>query len=170
MDAGALIILTVVVVAVLAAVAVKSVTIVSGDMVGLVERLGKYRRTLQPGLSVIIPFVETVRTVRTGEQVLPVSPIHPLTSDSQTVVAEPVLHVEVVDPIRATYEIADYVHGLESLTEVTVRSAVEGMDLTRALQGRYELQQLLSRTLEEAAESWGIRVNRVELGEIRPAA
>lgn len=168
-DSLTVIIVLTVVLAVVVAAVIKSVAVVPPGNVGLVERLGRYSRTLPEGLSIIGPFVDQVRVVPTGEQVLTLAAVNPITSDNRTVVVEPVLHIEVVDPIRATYEIADYRKGVETLTDAALRSAVEGMPMTEVLESREVLQQVLSRTYVQSVGDWGLKVNRIDLSELRPA-
>src|SRR3982751_6923596 len=111
----------------------------------VVERLGKYKRTLSPGLNLLVPFVDTVRTkVDMREQVVSFPPQPVITSDNLVVSIDTVLYFKVVDPVRATYEIANFLQAIEQLTVTTLRNVIGSMDLERALTSRDEINRHLS--------------------------
>lgn len=149
----------------------KTVTIVPQAHAGIVERLGRYQRTLSPGLAIVIPFVDRVRPlIDQREQVVSFPPQPVITQDNLVVNIDSVIYFQVTDPKDASYEIADYITGVEQLTVTTLRNVVGGMDLERTLTSREEINEALRGVLDEATGRWGIRVNRVELKAIDPPA
>jgi regulator of protease activity HflC (stomatin/prohibitin superfamily) len=147
----------------------KTVRIVPQAHAGIVERLGRYQRTLTPGLALIIPFVDRVRPlIDQREQVVSFPPQPVITQDNLVVNIDSVIYFQVTDPKDASYEIADYITGVEQLTVTTLRNVVGGMDLERTLTSREEINMELRGVLDEATGRWGIRVNRVELKAIDP--
>lgn len=147
----------------------KTVKIVPQAHAGIVERLGRYQRTLNPGLALIIPFVDRVRPlIDQREQVVSFPPQPVITQDNLVVNIDSVIYFQVTDPKDASYEIADYITGVEQLTVTTLRNVVGGMDLERTLTSREEINMALRGVLDEATGRWGIRVNRVELKAIDP--
>ena len=137
----------------------------------VVERLGKYKRTLNPGLNLLVPFVDAVRTkVDMREQVVSFPPQPVITSDNLVVSIDTVLYFKVVDPVRATYEIANFLQAIEQLTVTTLRNVIGSLDLERALTSREEINRHLSGVLDETTGRWGIKVTRVEIKAIEPPA
>jgi regulator of protease activity HflC (stomatin/prohibitin superfamily) len=171
MDTGSAVVLFVVVllaVFVLVTLA-KSVRIVPQARAGIVERLGKYDRTLNPGLTIIVPFIDRVLPlVDLREQVVSFPPQPVITQDNLVVSIDTVIYYQVTNAKDATYEIANYIHGIEQLTVTTLRNVIGGMDLERTLTSREEINNALRGVLDEATGKWGIRVNRVELKAIDP--
>ncbi len=147
----------------------RTIKIVRQAHSGIVERLGRYQRTLNPGLSIIIPFVDRMRPlIDMREQVVSFPPQPVITEDNLVVQIDSVIYFQVTDPRAATYEINDYIHGVEQLTVTTLRNVVGGMDLEQTLTSREEINMALRGVLDEATGKWGIRVNRVELKAIDP--
>ncbi len=147
----------------------RTIKIVRRAHSGIVERLGRYQRTLNPGLSIIIPFVDRMRPlIDMREQVVSFPPQPVITEDNLVVQIDSVIYFQVTDPRAATYEISDYIHGVEQLTVTTLRNVVGGMDLEQTLTSREEINMALRGVLDEATGKWGIRVNRVELKAIDP--
>jgi len=137
----------------------------------IVERLGRYSRTLTPGLHVLIPFIDRVRaTVDLREQVQSFPPQPVITEDNLVVNIDSVVYFQVTEPRSATYEIADFIVGIEQITITTLRNVIGGMSLERTLTSRDDINQQLRGVLDEATGRWGIRVNRVELKSIDPPA
>ena len=160
-----LIVLVVVVVLMLAA----TLKIIRQQHVSLVERLGKFRRALEPGPHLVIPFFDQIRyTLDMREQVIPFPPQGVITEDNLMVSIDSVIYYQVVDPRRAAYEAQDYRAAIEQLTMTTLRNIIGGMDLEAALTSREEINQRLRMVLDEATGKWGIKVNRVELRAIEP--
>jgi regulator of protease activity HflC (stomatin/prohibitin superfamily) len=147
----------------------KSVRTVPQQRMDVVERLGKYKRTLSPGLNLLVPFVDAVRTkVDMREQVVSFPPQPVITSDNLVVSIDTVLYFRVVDPVRATYEISNFLQAIEQLTVTTLRNVIGSLDLERALTSREEINRHLSSVLDETTGRWGIKVTRVEIKAIEP--
>ncbi|NKX93498.1 SPFH/Band 7/PHB domain protein [Sanguibacter hominis ATCC BAA-789] len=149
----------------------KSVRIVPQTQAWLVERLGRYNRTFEAGLHLLIPFVDRVRAqVDLREQVVSFPPQPVITSDNLVVSIDTVIYFQVTDPKSAVYEIANYIVGIEQLTVTTLRNVIGSMDLEQTLTSRDQINGQLRGVLDEATGRWGIRVNRVELKAIDPPA
>jgi regulator of protease activity HflC (stomatin/prohibitin superfamily) len=164
----ALIVLAVVAVVALVVLA-KSVRIVPQARAGIVERLGRYQRTLDAGLALVIPFVDRVRPlIDLREQVVSFDPQSVITEDNLVVHIDTVIYFQVTDPKAATYEIANYIAAIEQLTVTTLRNVIGSMTLEDALTSRDHINAQLRGVLDDATGKWGIRVNRVELKAIEP--
>ena len=147
----------------------RGVRIVPQARAGVVERLGRYSRTLNAGLTVVIPYVDRVRPlVDLREQVVTFPPQPVITEDNLVVSIDTVLYYQVTDPKAATYEIANFIQGIEQLTVTTLRNVIGGLDLEQTLTSREEINRSLRLVLDDATGKWGIRVNRVELKAIDP--
>lgn len=160
---------------VIAAVAVVglvlSVRVVQQMQVGIVQRLGKFHRTIDPGLHLIMPFIDRVRyTMDMREAVVPFPPQGVITEDNLMVGIDSVIYYQIVEPVRAAYEAQNYIQAIEQLTMTTLRNIIGGMDLEQTLTSREEINQKLRTVLDEATGKWGIKVNRVELRSIEPPA
>jgi regulator of protease activity HflC (stomatin/prohibitin superfamily) len=147
----------------------RTVRIVPQARAGVVERLGRYSRTLTPGLAIVVPFVDRVRDMMDlREQVVSFEPQPVITEDNLVVSIDTVIYFQVTDAKAATYEIANYIQGIEQLTVTTLRNVIGGMALEKTLTSRDEINNQLRGVLDEATGKWGIRVNRVELKAIDP--
>src|SRR5919198_710486 len=165
---AALIVLLAVAVFVLFALA-RTIRIIPQARAGVVERLGRYSRTLTPGLAIVVPFVDRVRDmVDLRETVVSFPPQPVITEDNLVVNIDTVIYFQVTDPKSATYEIANYIQAIEQLTVTTLRNVIGGIDLEEALTSRDQINGQLRGVLDEATGKWGIRVNRVELKAIDP--
>jgi regulator of protease activity HflC (stomatin/prohibitin superfamily) len=165
---AALIVLLVVAVVVLYTLA-RTVRIIPQARAGVVERLGRYSRTLTPGLAIVVPFVDRVRDmIDLREQVVSFPPQPVITEDNLVVSIDTVIYFQVTEPKAATYEIANYIQAIEQLTVTTLRNVIGGLALERTLTSRDEINAELRGVLDEATGKWGIRVNRVELKAIDP--
>ncbi|MGH4011124.1 MAG: SPFH domain-containing protein [Pseudonocardiaceae bacterium] len=134
-----------------------------------VERLGRYHRTLRPGLSFVIPYIDRVYpTIDLREQVVSFAPQPVITEDNLVVEIDTVLYFQVTDPRSAAYEIANYLQAVEQLTVTTLRNVVGSMDLEATLTSRDSINNQLRGVLDEATGRWGLRVNRVEIKAIDP--
>ena len=134
-----------------------------------VERFGRYRTTLQPGLNFIIPLADRINTkLDVREQVFSSQPKPVITEDNLVVNIDTVLYYQITDPRAAAYEIADYLQAIDQLTVTTLRNVIGSMDLERTLTSREEINTRLRTVLDEATGKWGIRVNRVEIKAIDP--
>ncbi|WP_245827788.1 SPFH domain-containing protein [Sinomonas mesophila] len=156
-------------IAFVATVLVRSVRIIPQARAGVVERLGKYQRTLNPGLTLLIPFVDRLLPLLDlREQVVSFPPQPVITSDNLVVSIDTVVYFQVTDPRAATYEIANYIQAVEQLTITTLRNVVGGLNLEEALTSRDQINGQLRGVLDEATGRWGLRVSRVELKAIDP--
>jgi regulator of protease activity HflC (stomatin/prohibitin superfamily) len=165
---AALIVLLVVAFVVLI-ILLRTIRIIPQARAGIVERLGRYSRTLDPGLHILIPFIDRLRPlIDLREQVVSFDPRPVITEDNLVVSIDTVLYFQVTDAKAATYEIADYIQGIEQLTVTTLRNVVGGIDLEETLTSRDHINAQLRGVLDEATGRWGIRVNRVELKAIDP--
>ena len=152
-----------------AVVLAKTIRIVPQARAAIVERFGKYKNTLSPGLNIVVPFIDKVRyVIDMREQVVSFPPQPVITEDNLVVSIDTVIYFQVTDPVAATYEIANYIQAVEQLTMTTLRNIVGGMDLEETLTSRDEINTRLRGVLDEATGKWGIRVNRVELKGIDP--
>ncbi|MFJ6026769.1 SPFH domain-containing protein [Pseudarthrobacter sp. NPDC092424] len=150
-------------------VLVRSVRIIPQARAGVVERLGKYQRTLNPGLTILIPFVDRLLPLLDlREQVVSFPPQPVITEDNLVVSIDTVVYFQVTDARSATYEIANYIQAVEQLTTTTLRNVVGGLNLEQALTSRDQINGQLRGVLDEATGRWGIRVSRVELKAIDP--
>ena len=147
----------------------KSLTIVPQAQAKVVERLGRYSRTLTPGLSILVPFVDRVRaTIDLREQVISFPPQPVITADNLQVGIDTVVYFQVTDPKLAVYGIANYITGMEQLTTTTLRNVVGGLNLEGALTGRDGINSQLREVLDGTTGPWGLRVARVEIKAIDP--
>jgi regulator of protease activity HflC (stomatin/prohibitin superfamily) len=149
----------------------RTVRIVPQARARVVERLGRYHRTLNPGLSLIVPFIDRLRPlIDLREQVVSFPPQPVITEDNLVVNIDSVIYFQVTDAKAATYEIANYIQAIEQLTVTTLRNVIGGMALEKTLTSRDEINNALRGVLDDATGKWGIRVNRVELKAIDPPA
>jgi regulator of protease activity HflC (stomatin/prohibitin superfamily) len=152
-------------------VLLRAIRIVPQAYAGVVERLGRYHKTLQPGLNLLVPFIDRLRPlVDMREQVVSFPPQPVITEDNLVVSIDTVIYFQVTDARAATYEIANYLAGVEQLTVTTLRNVVGGLNLEQALTSRDNINGQLRVVLDEATGKWGLRVNRVELKAIDPPA
>jgi regulator of protease activity HflC (stomatin/prohibitin superfamily) len=150
-------------------VVARTVRIIPQARAGVVERLGRYSRTLTPGLVILVPVVDRVRTmIDLREQVVSFAPQPVITEDNLVLNIDTVIYYQVTDARSATYEIANYIQAIEQLTVTTLRNLIGGMSLEQTLTSRDGINDELRVVLDEATGKWGIRVNRVELKAIDP--
>ena len=149
----------------------RTIRIVPQARAGVVERFGRYSRTLSPGLTLVVPFIDRIRsTIDLREQVVSFPPQPVITEDNLVVSIDSVIYFQVTDAKAATYEIANYIQAIEQLTVTTLRNVIGGLALEKTLTSRDEINGQLRGVLDEATGKWGIRVNRVELKAIDPPA
>ncbi|MGI9080853.1 MAG: SPFH domain-containing protein [Thermoleophilaceae bacterium] len=149
----------------------QGVRIVPQARAGIVERLGRYHRTLDPGLALVVPYVDRVKPLLDMRETVVSFPPQPvITEDNLTIQIDTVIYFQVTDPKSATYEIADYLSAIEQLTTTTLRNVTGGMNLEETLTSRDKVSSALRAVLDEATGKWGIRVNRVELKAVDPPA
>ncbi len=147
----------------------RAIRIIPQARAGVVERLGKYHKTLLPGLNIVIPIIDRVRPlIDMREQVVSFPPQPVITEDNLVVSIDTVVYFQVTDARAATYEIANYLGAVEQLTTTTLRNVVGGLNLEEALTSRDNINGQLRIVLDEATGKWGIRVGRVELKAIDP--
>jgi regulator of protease activity HflC (stomatin/prohibitin superfamily) len=147
----------------------RTVRIVPQARAGIVERLGRYHRTLNPGMTLLVPFVDRLRPlIDLREQVVSFPPQPVITEDNLVVQIDTVLYFTVNDPRSATYEVANPLQAIEQITVTTLRNVIGSLSLEQALTSRDHINAQLRGVLDEATTKWGIRVNRVELKSIDP--
>ncbi len=150
-------------------VAWRTIRVVPQARAGVVERLGRYQRTLAPGLAIVIPFVDKVKPlIDLREQVVTFAPQPVITEDNLVVQIDTVLYFTITDPKSAAYEVANPLQAIEALTVTTLRNVIGGMSLEDTLTSRDNINSQLRVVLDEATGKWGIRINRVELKSVDP--
>ena len=168
MSVALVVVLAVILLAIVVSV-VKAVVVIEQASAAVVERLGRYRNTLNPGLNFLVPFVDTIRDrIDLREQVVSFPPQSVITKDNLTVDIDTVVYFRVTNPKDAVYEIRNYVEAVEQLATTTLRNVVGGMSLEDTLTSRDFINGQLSGVLDDATGRWGIRVSRVELKAIDP--
>ncbi len=148
--------------------AAAAVKIVRPYQRGIIERLGKYKETVDPGLRVIIPIVDKIRTVDMREQVVDVPPQEVITSDNVIVSVDAVVYYEPSDPQRLVYNVANFLLAVTKLAQTNLRNLIGDMDLDSALTSRETINTELRAILDDATDKWGVRVARVEIQRIDP--
>ena len=152
-------------------VAARTIRVIPQARAGVVERLGRYSRTLEPGLTIVTPFIDRVKPlVDLREQVINFSPQSVITEDNVVVGIETVLYFTITDPRSATYEIANPLQAIEQLTVTTLRNVIGGLSLEATLTARENVNTELRVVLDEATGKSGIRINRVEIKSVDPPA
>ncbi|MEU7816530.1 SPFH domain-containing protein [Pseudonocardia sp. NPDC049154] len=147
----------------------KAVQIIPQATAAVVERLGRYKTTQDPGLAFLVPFVDRIRErIDLREQVVSFPPQPVITQDNLTVNIDTVVYFRVNDPKSAVYEISNYITGVEQITTTTLRNVVGGMTLEETLTSRDQINSVLRGELDDATGRWGIRVERVEIKAIDP--
>ncbi|HEX9683025.1 MAG TPA: SPFH domain-containing protein [Acidimicrobiales bacterium] len=146
------------------------VKIVRPHQRGIVERLGKYKETTEPGLRIIMPVVETMRKVDMREQVVDVPPQEVITEDNVVVSVDAVLYYEPTDPQRLVYNVANFILAATKLAQTNLRNVVGDMQLDEALTSRDQINAALRQILDDATDKWGVRIVRVEIQRIDPPA
>ena len=147
----------------------KSVALIPQAEAAVIERLGRYSKTVSGQLTLLIPFIDRIRArVDLRERVVSFPPQPVITEDNLTVNIDTVVYFQVTDPKSATYEISSYILGIEQLTVTTLRNVIGSMDLEETLTSRDAINGQLRGVLDDATGKWGIRVNRVELKAIDP--
>jgi regulator of protease activity HflC (stomatin/prohibitin superfamily) len=147
----------------------RSVRIVPQARARNVERFGRYRKTLEPGMNFIIPYIDRVKKeIDLREQVVSFKGQPVITEDNLVVLIDTVLFFQVTDPRAADYEIVNYIQAIEQLTATMLRSVIGSMDLEQTLTSRDKINNMLRGVLDDASGKWGIRVTRVEIKAIDP--
>ncbi|MCX6039678.1 MAG: SPFH/Band 7/PHB domain protein [Caldilinea sp.] len=146
------------------------IRIVSPYEKGVIERLGRYLRTAQPGLQFIVPFIDTMRKVDMREQVVDVQPQEVITKDNVVVTVDAIVYYEATDPVKLTYNVADFYNASTKLAQTNLRNVVGETELDEALTSREMINAKLRSVLDDATDKWGVRVVRVEIKRIDPPA
>ena len=148
----------------------KGVRIVPQGYKWVVQRLGKYSQTLEPGLNLIIPFVDEVAyKVTTKDIVLDIPSQEVITRDNVVIIANAVAYINIVRPDKAVYGIEDYEYGIRNLVQTSLRSIIGEMDLDSALSSRDEIKMKLKHAISEDIADWGITLKTVEIQDINPS-
>ena len=164
------IILLAIIAIVVVLVAFRSIRIVQPYQKGVIERLGRYQRTVQPGLILIIPFVDSIQKVDMREQVVDVPPQEVITKDNVVVTVDAIVYYEATDPIKLVYNVADFYNAATKLAQTNLRNVIGELELDSALTSRDHINTKLREVLDEATDKWGVRVVRVEIKRIDPPA
>ena len=147
---------------------ISAVKIVRPYQRGLVERLGRYKATKQPGFNLIMPFIETMQLIDMREQVVDVPPQEVITSDNVVVSVDAVVYYEATDPQRLVYNVADFFTAITKLAQTNLRNLIGDLELDRALTSRDTINTQLREVLDDATDKWGVKVVRVEIQRIDP--
>ena len=157
---------------------IKGFRIVKQSQVMVIERLGKFYKLLKPGVHIIIPLVDTPRSflgkygytkdIDLREQVLDIDPQSVISKDNVVLIVDAILYYQIIDPIKASYEIANVTDSIGRLTQTTLRSVIGEMELDDTLASRDTINARLQDVLDEASDPWGVKVTRVELSQIDP--
>ena len=137
---------------------------------GVIQRLGRYVRTADPGLNLLIPFMDSIIRVDMREQVVDVPPQDVITKDNVAVEVDAVIYHEATDPVKLTYNVENFIVAVIKLAQTNLRNVVGEMDLDQALTSRDKINSTLREVLDEATDKWGVRVVRVEIQRIEPPA
>jgi regulator of protease activity HflC (stomatin/prohibitin superfamily) len=149
----------------------KTVKIVPQKQVMIIERLGKFHKSAEAGLNIIVPFMDSIRAVLdVREQITPIEPQSVISRDNVTMEVDAVIYYVVVDPVRATYEVQSLKWGIEQLTLSALRNVIGAMDLDHTLSSRDMINTQIRSALDVSTQPWGIKVLRVELKNINPPA
>ena len=162
------IILLVLIIIILAVIASKTLRILRPYEKGVVERLGKYNRTVESGLNIVIPFIETLRKVDLREQVVDVPPQEVITKDNTVVVVDCVIFYEVIDAFNAVYNVVNLYQAITKLAQTHLRNIIGELELDQTLTSREMINTELREVLDEATDKWGTKVVRVEIQRIEP--
>lgn len=158
----------IIVLAILLGISAKSVRIVTPYERGVVERLGQFKKVVEPGLTLLIPFIENMRKVDVREVVIDVQPQEVITKDNVGVTVDAVIYYIIMDPKRVLYNIANFEDAATKLAQTNLRDVIGGMTLDETLTSRERINTKLREILDSATDPWGVRVGRVELQMIDP--
>jgi regulator of protease activity HflC (stomatin/prohibitin superfamily) len=168
MEAAAIVVLLfIILLVVYVALAIK---IVQQYEKGLVERFGRYEKTVEPGFHMIVPFVEKMQRVDMREQVVDVPPQEVITKDNVVVTVDAVVYFQATDPVKLKYNVANFILAATKLAQTNLRNVIGDLDLDQALTSRDTINTELREILDEATDVWGTRVVRVEIQRIDPPA
>jgi len=148
----------------------RSIRIVKQYEKGLVIRLGRYNSTVDSGMVLLVPFIDSLVLVDMREQVMNVQPQKVITKDNVTVVVDAVIYYKVVDPVKAEFEIEDFDYAATTLAQTNLRNLIGDKSLDESLTARDSINSNLREILDESTNPWGVKVTRVELQKIEPPA
>jgi regulator of protease activity HflC (stomatin/prohibitin superfamily) len=167
MSAGIVVLIVLLVLAIV--LLAKSLTVIRQAQRGIVERLGKYKETLEPGLRFLIPFIDSlVSRIDMRETVIDIPPQPVITNDNVTVTIDAVIYYYVTDAKAVRYEVANFYTAVSKLAQTNIRNVVGEMTLEESLSSRERINTALTNTLDQATDKWGVKVTRVEVKEIEP--
>ncbi len=156
---------------IVAFIAFSSIKVVNQSEVYIIERLGKFEKVADAGLTIIIPFLDKVSSVvLLKEQTMDIPPQGVITKDNVTINIDTVVFYQITDPVKAVYEIQNLKKGIEYLAITTIRDIVGKMDLDETFGSRDNINYQLRSILDEATDKWGCKINRVEIKDINPPA
>ena len=168
MNAGIIVVIVILVLLFVVTLA-KSIIIIHQAQKGIIERFGRYRETLEPGLRFIIPFIDSLAArIDMRETVLDVEPQAVITKDNVGVTVDAVVYYYVTDAKSVKYEVANFYTAVSKLAQTNLRNLVGDMTLDETLASRERINSALRTTLDEATDKWGVKVTRVEVKEIEP--
>ncbi len=145
-----------------------SVKVIRPYQRGLVERLGKFNRILEPGIHFIIPFMERVRVVDMREHVIDVPPQEVICKDNVVVTVDAVVYYQIIDPVKAVYNVSDFLTAIVKLAQTNLRAIIGEMELDETLSGRDLINARLREELDKITDRWGVKITRVEIQRIDP--
>ncbi len=151
-------------------VALMGVRIISPYQKGVIQRLGRYQRTAPPGLTIIIPFIDSMLKVDMREQVVDVPPQEVITKDNVVVTVDAIVYFEATDPVKLVYNVADFYSAATKLAQTNLRNVIGEMELDEGLTSRERINAKLREVLDDATDKWGVRIVRVEIKRIDPPA
>jgi len=151
-------------------VAISGIRIISSYQKGVIERLGRYQRTAPSGLTLIIPFLDSIQKVDMREQVVDVPPQEVITKDNVVVTVDAIVYFEATDPVKLVYNVADFYQAATKLAQTNLRNVIGEMELDSALTSREHINAKLREVLDDDTDKWGVRVVRVEIKRIDPPA
>ncbi len=168
-DTNLLISLAILVIAIIIVLS-KSVKIIRQYEKGIVESLGRYKKLTGSGLIILIPFIESITPVDMREQVIKVEPQEVITKDNVSVTVDAVVYFKTVDPVKSTYEVANFEYACTTLAQTNLRNFIGDLSLDETLTARDTINTKLREVLDSATDSWGVKVTRVEVQKIDPPA
>lgn len=152
-------------------VAYKTIKVVRQSEVYIIERLGRFHKVADAGLTIIVPFIDKVRSVVSlKQQTMDIPPQGVITSDNVTITIDTVVFYKITDPAKAVYEIQSLKKGIEYLAITTIRDIVGKMELDQTFSSRDQINDRLRVILDEATDAWGCKIDRVEIKDITPPA